>query len=274
MLKQRLITAFGLITLVLIGLFLLPASYFHFLAGGVVLLAAWEWAYLSGFKARHQQAIYTALIFVCLAYFFCYPAWRGVVLIAGLAWWLLAVLVLAAYLFNFFTLEEKQRSSFLILGVVFLNAFWIGLYYLREASPWAVVNLLLVVYTADSAAYFGGKRYGKRRLAPRLSPGKTVVGCYFGMGAALMVGIIQASLMRFDYFAAASYLSLIFVVVVISIIGDLFESMAKRLQQVKDSSQLLPGHGGVLDRLDSLIAATPLFTMVFAFILHIAHKAA
>jgi phosphatidate cytidylyltransferase len=136
-------------------------------------------------------------------------------------------------------------------------------------APWLLLSLLLVIWSADIGAYFCGRAWGRHRLAPLLSPGKTLEGVGGGLGAALLTAFLLGSLLwHFDRGALAFWLALCAVAALFSVAGDLHESLQKRRAGVKDSGHLLPGHGGVFDRIDSLTAAAPVF--LAGWLLHFA----
>jgi len=244
-LLPRVITGVVLIALVFGAVFFLPPFYFALLSGVVFLGAAAEWAKLSGFFNKH---IY--LLLVLFTMIVCNVAPLMLVFFVGTTLWIAAFL-------NFF------RYSPLFVqwaGIVMLAIAWkaINVLCFMSPHPYALLTLFLVVWLSDIAAYFVGSIFGKHKLAPSISPGKSVEGA---IGAFLCVGIAAIFI-----FHSLAMVILCLVGVGVSIIGDLFESLMKRKQNVKDSGKLLPGHGGILDRLDSLIAVAPLFAWGLMFI--------
>ena len=147
------------------------------------------------------------------------------------------------------------------LGISLLLATWIALIGLHKISPLLLLSVLATVWIADSAAYFAGKKFGKHKLAPEISPGKTWEGV---MGALFAVTLYGLLLCHFQHLSRWLILGL-WLIVILSVMGDLFESLLKRQSNVKDSSQLLPGHGGVLDRIDGLIPTLPLVLLSIYF---------
>lgn len=267
MLGRRLKTALILIAIVGGGLLLTPLAFFPLVSGIFVLIGAWEWAGISGYTHMVERWIYLIWMSILMLLLWYYPHYGEYVLITGFTWWLLAILVLVAYLMDLLSATDRKYKSFLMIGFIVLLSFWVGLGRLRFLNTWHLVALMAIVYSADTGAYIAGKRFGKIRLAARISPGKTLEGLVGGVLAGTLVAvtyafIIKLSLLNTIFFALFGAL-----IVLISILGDLFESTLKRLQNQKDSSQLLPGHGGLLDRIDSLVAATPVFTLCLPYFL-------
>lgn len=262
MLKQRLLTAIVLAPLALFGVFGLPLSGFVYLLDFVILIAAWEWANLSGLKAQSQRLIYAAgvgvLVGIMHIYYPLMPV-EAVMLFSVLGWIVALVWVLK------YPQGQGWRASWqrLLIGIAVLLPCWLAFVELKAAEEGEIqiLLLLLLVWGADVGAYFSGKRFGSNKLAPDVSPGKTREGLYGGLLTCLLVAIL------FSFFASFSVMQTLLLVGVslitglISVLGDLFESMLKRYRGIKDSSQLLPGHGGVLDRIDSLTAASPVFVL-------------
>lgn len=254
MLKQRLITAAILIPLIV---WILLATSSQVLAGIMaifVLIAAWEWAALCGWRTKLARSIYVIGVGSMLLVSYWFWHYAVYTLIVASCWWLLAL---------YWTWQYQQGRNLLptnnivkaLLGLVVLLPAWIALLLLREQSGQLVLFLLVLIWAADSGAYFVGRRWGKTKLADKVSPGKTLEG----VAGALLMGLIIA----LGYVLLES-LSLIFILlclltILVSILGDLLESMFKRQMSIKDSGNILPGHGGMLDRIDSLTAAAPIF---------------
>lgn len=263
MLEQRLITAAVLVALFVGAVWLLPSSGFALLLALVTLLAAREWAALSALAPRSAVAYCAAAGLLLLAGWLWRDAWFAVDAVLGAAglFWLLAPLWLHRY-----AADPHPSSSYgprRLLGLLLLPATWLALVQLHrhpDYGPLLVLFLFVMIWLADSGAYFVGRRWGRHKLAPRISPGKTREGACGALAVTLPLAVIAAP--GFVSGAAtAAFVLLCLVTVCYSIVGDLFESMLKRQQGVKDSGRLLPGHGGVLDRVDSLIAAAPLFVL-------------
>lgn len=268
MLKQRIITALILAPLALAGVFLLEPGLFSVFVGAILALAAWEWANLSNWESQAKRVGYAFIIGVII---FCIlpsisVAW---VMTLSVLWWAIATLLVVTYPDT----VSLWRSTFvrLMIGVLVLVPMWKALVFIRGAtflpnteinSLWLILYVLLLVWAADTGAYFAGRKFGNKKLAPKVSPGKSWAGAWGGLAATALLAIIGGNLLGMASGMIIQFLFVTIIVAAISIIGDLTESMFKRQRGIKDSSNLLPGHGGILDRVDSLVAAIPLF--VFA----------
>lgn len=262
MLKQRLLTALLLAPLALAGVFLLPLDLFIFFLDLVIVLAAWEWAGLSGFSNVKQRLIYAfsmALAVAGLHVGYEQLPVSLVLSIAVVAWLVALYWVVRFPLFSGWG-ERWQRG---LIGLVVLLPCWLAFVSLKAMPTGEVLILFLflLIWGADVGAYFAGKRFGKVKLAYKVSPGKTREGVYGGMFVCLCVALGFAFYMELTMLQQVYLLVLALLTGVVSVLGDLFESMLKRHEGIKDSSNLLPGHGGVLDRIDSLTAAAPLFVL-------------
>lgn len=252
-LLPRVLTAIVLIPLVLLGLFLVPSDYFALASGCVFLWAGWEWSRLSGLQKNLSRIIYVFLILLCLIASYYSPLFR--VLISSIIFWIFAVVMLILFSCKNTLKNRSPAVFFQVAGLIMLPACWKALNYLcfLHPHPYKLLSLFLIVWLADIAAYFVGSRFGKHKLAPSISPGKSIEGA---LGGLVVVGIVIGLI-----FHSIPMILLALITVIISIIGDLFESFMKRCQGLKDSGKLLPGHGGILDRIDSLISAAPLFAL-------------
>lgn len=265
MLKQRLWTAGLLIPVVMLSILFLPTSILQWLIAGIIILAAIEWFAIIGYAGRMQMV----LTIVSLA------------VISGLVWllsretlmwmpliiWGLILLIVSRYAHRAMPACIQalllKRFIALILASLVLALFGHGAVILHQSSPLGpqqLVFVMVLVWLADTGGYFAGKRWGKTPLAKAISPNKT----WEGVAGAMVLGGIWAFI-GYNIGISGSvnlsqWLLLSLSALLISIVGDLFESLFKRLHNVKDSGNLLPGHGGMLDRMDSLIAAVPVFT--------------
>lgn len=267
MLKTRLITAAILIPLVLLVLFSGSTALFVGMLGIFVGLGAWEWGGLCLWdsKQRHYYAASILgtgmLAFTLMAFSQTWIIAAPLMLllnIVGMLFWGLALYWVIQYQCGNDLLPSSDFTN-AIIGILLLLPTWFSLFYLYNTRVELVFFLLLLIWTADTGAYFFGKSFGKSKLAAQVSPGKTWEGVaggiffssLFTLSAGLWYGLTGYKLWGFVAFAGF--------IVLASILGDLFESLYKRKANLKDSSQLLPGHGGILDRVDSLTAAAPLF---------------
>ncbi|MDH4046720.1 MAG: phosphatidate cytidylyltransferase [Gammaproteobacteria bacterium] len=258
MLKQRIFTALVALVALAAILFLLPEYVARLIIAVLLLLAAWEWAGLLLLKAAWQRVAYVGLLLALGIAIFVYvpetlPA--TYFLGAALGWWLIAFV----WLF-FHPTAIPPFVGWLCGALVILPAWYsIDWLYLRGSDTLLVV--LLIVFAADTGAYFAGKAFGRVKLAPAISPGKTWEGAIGGMAVASVVAILAA----IHYGGRLSvYLPLFLAIALLSIVGDLTVSVFKRRAGVKDSGRLFPGHGGVLDRIDSVTAASPVFALAVA----------
>lgn len=262
MLKQRIITALILLPIALCGFFLLKGGMFALFIGVVVTLGAWEWARLAGFEAQSSRVLYSVVVAVLLFLLYLVPGLAPWVLVAALLWWVVATWLVLTYPES----SEHWSSSIckLVIGLLILLPAWQGLVLIKQwpLGNWLILSVMVLVWGADIGAYFSGKAFGKRKLAPKVSPGKSWEGFYGGLVASLLIAAVVGIFRGWS--VSQFFLCLIgaAIVVVISVVGDLTESMFKRSSGIKDSSNLLPGHGGVLDRIDSLTAAIPIFALL------------
>ncbi|MEB0213323.1 phosphatidate cytidylyltransferase, partial [Pseudomonas sp. AB6] len=220
------------------------------------------WARLAGFTAQVARIIYAALIAALLWLMYVLPDLAPWVLGAAVLWWLLAT-------FLVLTFPETSRhwssaACKLVIGLLILLPAWQGLVLIKqwELGNWLILSVMVLVWGADIGAYFSGKAFGKRKLAAKVSPGKSWEGLFGGLLASLLITTVVGIFRGWSGSQFALGLLGAAVVVLISVVGDLTESMFKRQSGVKDSSNLLPGHGGVLDRIDSLTAAIPVFAVL------------
>lgn len=252
MLKQRVITALVAVPILLAILFLAPSVLARVVIGLLFVAAAWEWSQFLGADRLGRRWSFVAMVAaaVFLAATRLDPPLRAVVFGIACVWWL------AATVWAFFYPTPvpallRWCGGLLVLVPAYVAADWL---YLRSAA--VLLGLLVIVWLADIGAYFGGRALGQRKLAPAISPGKTWEGVAGGVLTALLFVALLSWQQNYD---AAIILPFIGLVVLVSVVGDLTVSMFKRDAGVKDSGTLLPGHGGVLDRIDSVCAAAPVF---------------
>lgn len=260
MLKRRILTALILIPLVIFLVLRLSPAEFCIFTGIVVLLAAWEWCLLLGVSRFPHCLIYPAVIALLLVASLFLPV--SYALYPVLIGWILAAVLIFIYPKG----QSRWGQSILwrgLMGILVLVPCWLAINFMHASmnGAYMVLFLLALVWTADSAAYFAGKKWGKHKLAPAVSPGKTWEGVAGALFATFLLTVIVLAVFKVPYVQWFCSILLSLVTVVFSIIGDLFESMLKRNEKIKDSGKLFPGHGGLLDRIDSLTAAAPIFAL-------------
>lgn len=257
MLRQRVITAAVAGIVAVAAVMMLPSKTLAAVLLAIVLVGAWEWARLAGLKSIPARVGYTLLVAV-LAGFGWWMRQRGLQLpfvALGVVWWVFALVALASYQPG----GNASRIGMIVAGLPVLAPSWLALVDLHAIRPSLLLYLFVLIWLADSAAYFTGKRFGKTRLAPALSPGKSREGVLGALVATLLLGLAGAQWFEAGLVAGAYFVLLSLLTALVSVEGDLFESLLKRRAGVKDSGRILPGHGGVLDRIDSLTAAAPVF---------------
>ncbi len=270
MLKTRIITALGIALAAFIVLFVIEAAAFRIAMAALLLVGSWEFSRLAvlGKTARTALLAFQALLLaLALLYWDALTSVALPLLVAACASWCLMLLRLIGFQpGNTPGLNYRMVSLFSALAAV--SYAWFSLSWLRDqaAGEWWVLLLLITIWAADIGAYFTGRKFGRNKLAPGISPGKTREGLLGGM----LLALLAAQLLSYfsGTFATPSWpLALITIVtVLVSAGGDLFISIHKRTAGVKDSGQLFPGHGGVLDRFDSLLAGAPFFALgIFMF---------
>ena len=260
MLKQRVITGVILAPLVLAGFVLLSPLWFDVMIGAIVGLAAWEWARLAGTQSPSGRVGYALVVVLLLVGLYFDTSPPHFVLAIAAFWWVLATVLISRY-----PQGQKLHSGYLVYlyGLLILLPAWYGLSWLRSqpGGLWLLLAVVVMVWAADIGAYFAGKTFGRNKLLPRVSPGKTIEGL---LGGVVLTQVLAVATMLYLGWSPSSVLAGMLgtlVIVLFSVVGDLTESLFKREQGLKDSSNLLPGHGGIMDRIDSLTAAIPLFAL-------------
>ncbi|OMH39163.1 phosphatidate cytidylyltransferase [Motiliproteus sp. MSK22-1] len=261
MLKKRILTASVLAPIVLICVFWFPLEYFQWFVALVMCLGAWEWANLSGLEDMIQRWLYAAALTAFLPVLVLFPLPSGVLLFIACLFWLLGLIWVRGY-----PGSSDQWGGVLqrtLMGVAVLIPTWHALVFLKAVAPAGglLLLLMLLVWGADIGAYFAGRTWGRSKLAPAVSPGKTMAGFYGGLVTSLVIALVIGLYWQLKPLALLSLLLVCLVTALASVLGDLLESMVKRHRGIKDSSQLLPGHGGIMDRIDSLTAAAPVFAL-------------
>jgi phosphatidate cytidylyltransferase len=255
MLKQRIITALAAGALLLVVLFVLPQTPARLSIGLILLVAAWEWSGLIGQKTTVGRVVYLALIAACMWAAHRYASEPKVFLLImqiALGWWLAALAWTLVYP------TAVPVALRWLCGVLVIVPAGLALDWLYLLNPRFLLLVLTIVWAADIGAYFTGKRFGRVKLAPQISPGKTWEGVFGGLIGVALLTVVHSTWSGIDL---AVLIPLCLVVGMVSVVGDLTVSIFKRSAGVKDSGSLFPGHGGVLDRADSITAAAPLFAL-------------
>lgn len=254
MLKLRAATAVVLLAVVAAALFLAPASLWTLFCAAVLVACAWEWGRIAGLSPI-ATSLYCGLLLLALAFVYVGPPvlLDGAFGIGCLFWWLVVP----------WWLHQRPRPSRLVLlgcGLLVLVSAVSALQFLRRLEASLLLAVMAVAWVSDTVAYLAGRRFGRRKLAPAISPGKTWEGLAAGLFAAsvyaLVIGL-EAPHLWLRPVTAIQWIMAGLVLAVLGVMGDLFESQLKRVAGVKDSGKLLPGHGGVLDRVDALLPMLP-----------------
>lgn len=263
--RVRVIAAVVMAPVAIAALLWLPSPWLAAALAALMMAGLWEWTALAGVTSRPARAAYLAANAVLMAALV-WGAGRGLftlklVSLVGALWWLLPLLWLARY--DFAAADTaRNRALKLLAGSLCAVPAWAALCWLHASSPlgprWALFAVA-IVWAADTGAYFVGVRFGRRKLAPRISPGKSWEGLWGGLATTVALAILAVLPLGLGWGVLPALLLLTVVTALISVAGDLFESLLKRHAGSKDSSDLIPGHGGLLDRLDSLLAALPVF---------------
>ena len=253
MLKTRIITA--VISLAILGavLFVVPADIAKSVIALLVLAAAWEWSGFLELESPIARSTFVALVAALIvAMVFVVPEYSNLLLQIACVWWFVA------FIWTFLFPTPIPKVLRWICGVLVLLPVFVALLFLYDLSPLLLLFALLIVWAADVGAYFAGKQFGRVKLAPNISPGKTWEGVFGGL---VLVVLLTLAWAHFEEMQLAVLLPFCLAVAALSIVGDLTVSMFKRTAGVKDSGRLFPGHGGVLDRIDSVAAAAPMFAL-------------
>ena len=271
MTKQRVLTALVLAPVMVFGIFFLELKPFAMFIALIASVGAWEWANIAGYKKNWSRVVYALFVFVCLyisaRILRVWPEYKIWFLAAGTLWWVVAFALVKRYPGGTDIWNARVIRAF--LGLCVLIPMWVGFMHLKEEphSSLLIIYVMLVVWGADTGAYFAGRKWGRSKLAPHVSPGKSWAGFWGGLATTLVLAAfacwyVDSQLQRLDLNSALKIFVITVVTMVISVLGDLVESMMKRHRGIKDSSSLLPGHGGVMDRIDSMAAAVPVFAFM------------
>jgi len=261
MLKQRFITAMILIPVVVSAVLFLHRAECYGVSLVLVAWCGWEWSTVIPLKQDWARWLFVAILiglYVCLF-------WVPIVLVLTVSavFWCLALLYIFSYP-NYHPRWTETRFARMVMGVMSILPCWYSLNVLCHAADgrFMLLYLLVLIWLADIVAYFVGKYCGKRKLAPQVSPNKTIEGALGGLVFCLFYALVVAWFFALPTQQMTSFVVLSMITAMISIVGDLFMSVKKRMTGVKDMGALLPGHGGLLDRLDSLLSAAPVFTFL------------
>ncbi len=276
--KQRIITALILAPLVIAGIFFLPIQAFFMILAAVTLVGFWEWTQFVSTQSRVIALIPSIFAFGASMIWLPYDAinlahtteshqWM---LIIGVVWWIIASFLAMSYPTSARLWKDNKGLRHLFGWLSLIPFFW-SIVLLRAQIGIAdqyygaklVLLVCLLVWSADSGAYFAGKTFGKRKMAPSVSPNKTIEGLIGGIITAMLIGWGATIVFDLHFDSVGAMVGIFMATVIISVLGDLVESMFKRSSNIKDSGTIIPGHGGILDRIDSLVAAFPVFALLY-----------
>lgn len=261
MLKTRILTAIIALPIVIAAIIFLPPVTFSVLVGLLILVGAWEWSQLAGIKTTSRRVLYVVsvmlglllFIFVAVKWFLLFAALIWVWVIAGILYYERGYASIAGF---------KNNIVRGIAGFFILIATWQSIIILKSypgfGASWLII-LLLIVFGADIGGYFVGRAFGSHALSPRVSPKKTWEGFFGGLIFSIAIAVIGGNYLVLNCRQYVCFLVLSFITILFSVIGDLGVSLQKRIVDVKDSGSFFPGHGGMLDRLDSIAAAAVIF---------------
>ncbi len=264
-LAQRVVTGSLLAAFVTAATLLLPTFWFALLIGTFALVGAWEWSGMAGWSSAGRRLAYcmvSMLVLLGTGWLLQSKGGAWAVLLAGLVWWLVAL----AWVVRFQQGQTVDAMNYplvrLIAGWLILVPSWAAVVHLHSVAtsgPWLVLYLVFLISTADSAAFFVGRSLGSLRLASNVSPGKSLEGVAGALLAAAIFAIAAGLL--FGSVPLLGFVVVSLIAALVSILGDLTESAFKRRAGLKDSGSIVPGHGGILDRIDSYSAAAPIFVL-------------
>lgn len=260
MLVWRLITAAILVPIVIAAILWLPHLWFTLLSAAFFMLAGTEWLNLSSPKKAWEKGFFFLELIIYMFAIFMLNRPEVILTLGALLWLVLSYWVI--------TYKEKVvlplKNWRATIGIAVLTFAWYALVFLHSINPLLIIALCLLVWSTDTFAYFSGRMWGKKRLAPTISPGKTWAGFWGGLFGSLLVAIPVFFVFKIQT-SFLAWMSIAFFTILLAVLGDLFESLVKRIAGVKDSGKLLPGHGGILDRIDSLLSTLPFFALCLKF---------
>jgi len=286
LLKHRIITALVLAPATIASIFYLPLPYFSALMLIVMGIGAWEWGPLMGFSNKRRRLAFvlvTSILIAALWYYFpLLELWLSVtelqkpiiyILWLAVGWWLLSATLTFLYP-RYSKFWSSHRSIRGVFGWLTLVPTWLAFIVIRSSEyqidtyhgAQLIMFLFLMVWSADIGAYFVGKAFGKHKLMPNVSPGKTMEGFIGGVVIACLLVALAGMSMGWELEQFYLVIPITILITTVSVLGDLNESMFKRQAGIKDSGSILPGHGGILDRIDSLTATAPIYALCYALI--------
>jgi len=286
LLKHRIITALVLAPATIASIFYLPLQYFSALMLVVMGIGAWEWGPLMGFSNKRRRLAFvfiTSALIASLWYFFpLLELWGNIstlqnsiiyILWLAVAWWVLSAALTFLYP-RYSTFWSSHRSIRGVFGWLTLVPTWLAFIVIRSSEyevdsyhgAQLIMFLFLMVWSADIGAYFVGKAFGKNKLMPNVSPGKTMEGFIGGVVVACILVTVAGAIIGWNLEQFYLVIPITMLITTVSVLGDLNESMFKRQAGIKDSGSILPGHGGILDRIDSLTATAPIYALCYALI--------
>lgn len=269
MLKQRVLTAIPLAVLVIWGILTQPAEVIFYALSFILAIAGWEWARLSGVKNPLLRIVYAAVIILAIYFAYHYftinSEWLTTLFAITVCFWFIAT-------YHMFIKGPKPADDSvsvfkLLMGFIVLVPPLLALMQLRGQSAEWLFFCLSIIWVADIGAYFSGKRYGRNKLAVHLSPGKTREGFYGAVFATSAYSFAAGIYFELQYMQIFMLLIIAALATFISVIGDLFISLLKREKGLKDTGAILPGHGGILDRIDSVTSSAPLFALLLGLVI-------
>jgi phosphatidate cytidylyltransferase len=271
MTRTRLLAALFMTPIAIAAVLLLPTAWLVAACAVLFLAGLWEWFRLAEIDdTLHRTILLVLNLALMVAIVWASRSGDGysyvlfqIAMVIGVIWWLLAMLWLKHY--EFASDHDTHARAFkLAAGTLAVVPAWAALALIHASQPnghrWLLLALL-VIWATDTGAYFVGRYFGRRKLSPRISPNKTVEGLFGGILAALAVALVGAPLAGASTAQLPAVALVVLATVGFSVVGDLYESLLKRHVGAKDSGDLIPGHGGVLDRIDSVLAALPVFAL-------------
>ena len=262
MLKQRVMTALILFPITIAGILLLPGDIFSWAVLAILMLAGWEWTRITGMTNRSMRVVVLLAMAVLAWLLEIHLQALAIPLIGvGVIFWGTMVALLPFYQGSDSVAGPRWQLPLRASMFIVILAAWLSYSSLHELNPAYVLYLVVLSVVADTAAYFSGKRFGKQKLAPAISPGKTREGLLGALAAVALLSLVASWYFGLGVIGTVYLMLLTLLTALVSVVGDLYVSLMKRESGKKDSGSILPGHGGILDRADSHIATAPVFTL-------------